>query len=64
MATVPEATRGKFGDSGARPIINSKVEMDADLAIVAGHVVSSCERSLKRSGFLKISIVYRSTTDR
>jgi L-glyceraldehyde 3-phosphate reductase len=36
---------------GQRPVINSKVEIRrADLANIAGHVVSSCERSLKRLG--------------
>ena len=36
---------------GQRPIINSKVEIRrADLANIAGHVVSSCESSLKRLG--------------
>lgn len=36
---------------GQRPVINSKVEIRrADLADIAGHVVGSCERSLKRLG--------------
>ena len=36
---------------GQRPVINSKVEIrSGDLADIAGHVVASCEGSLKRLG--------------
>ncbi len=47
-----EANLGRvLRELGRRPVINSKVEIRrADLADIAGHVVSSCESSLKRLG--------------